>query len=73
MEEAVQCARPGLLLDAGSVPSVRNTDRNGNPIPLNRYILDFWGHGQKKPLTTANGMREGDADKVLTLKATLKA
>lgn len=65
----MQCARSGLLLDAASVPSVRNTDRNGNPIPLNRYILDFWSHGQKKPLTSANGMREGDADSVSLLKA----
>ena len=52
--------RPGLLLDVASVPSVRNTDRHGNPIPLNRYILDYWGHNQKKLLTNANGMREGD-------------
>ena len=73
VEEAVQCARPGLLLDAASVPSVRNTDRNGNPICLNRYILDFWSHGQKKPLTDANGMREGDSGTASLLKARLNA
>jgi len=60
VEEAVQCVRPGVLLDAASVPSVRNTDRHGRLIPLNRYILDYWTHGQKQPLTEANGMREGD-------------
>lgn len=59
-EEAVQCVRPGLLLDAASVPSVRNADRHGNAVPLNRYILDYWMHGQRQPLTLANGMREGE-------------
>ena len=53
------CVRPGVLLDAASVPSVRNTDRHGNSVPLNCYILDYWGHGQKQLLTSANGMREG--------------
>lgn len=69
VEETVQCVRPGVLLDAASVPSVRNTDRHGHHILLNRYILDYWTHGQKKPLTTANGMREGEflePDKLLT-------
>ena len=60
VEETVQCVRPGVLLDAASVPSVRNTDRHGRLIPLNRYILDYWTHGQKKPLNSANGMREGE-------------
>ena len=59
VEEVVFCVRPGVLLDAASVPSVRNTDRHGRPVPLNRYILDYWGHGQKQLLTSANGMREG--------------
>ena len=65
----MQCVRPGVLLDAASVPSVRNTDRHGHHILLNRYILDYWTHGQKKPLTIANGMREGEflePDKLLT-------
>ena len=55
------CVRPGVLLDAASVPSVRNTDRHGHPVRLNRYILDFWSHGQKRALTEANGLREGVA------------
>lgn len=59
MEEAVVCVRPGVLLDAASVPSVRNADRHGNAVRLNRYILDFWMHGQKRALTEANGLREG--------------
>ena len=40
--------------------AISNTDRHGCLIPLNRYILDYWTHGQKKPLTRANGMREGE-------------
>lgn len=31
------------------------------PVPLNRYALDYWKHGQKDALVAANGMREGDA------------
>lgn len=61
LEEVVQCVRPGILLDAASVPSVRMTDRHGRVLPLNRYILDYWGHGQKQALTLANGLREGEA------------
>ncbi len=60
LEEVVQCVRPGILLDAASVPSVRMTDRHGRVLPLNRYILDYWGHGQKQALTLANGLQEGD-------------
>ncbi len=60
VEEIVQCVRPGILLDATSVPSVRMTDRHGRVVPLNRYILDYWGHTQKQPLVTANGLREGN-------------
>ncbi len=60
LEEVVQCVRPGILLDAASVPSVRMTDRHGRVLPLNRYILDYWGHGQKQALVLANGLREGD-------------
>ena len=58
VEEAVQSLRPGVLFNTSSVPSVRNTDRHGQVVPLNRYILDFWGHGQKQALVEANGMRE---------------
>ena len=60
VEQLVQCVRPGVMLDAASVPSLRSTDRHGRPLPLNRYILDFWGHGQKTALVSANGLREGD-------------
>ncbi len=63
LEEVVQCVRPGILLDAASVPSVRMTDRHGRVLPLNRYILDYWGHGQKQALTLANGLREGEASR----------
>ena len=58
-QQLVQCVRPGILLDAASVPSVQMTNRNGQVLPLNRYILDYWGHGQKQALVHANGMREG--------------
>lgn len=60
LEEVVQCVRPGILLDAASVPSVHMTDRHGRVLPLNRYLLDYWGHCQKQALTLANGLREGD-------------
>ena len=59
VEQVVQCVRPGVLLNGASVPSVRNTDRHGRPVLLNRYILDFWKHGQKRALQEANGLREG--------------
>ncbi|KAK9808714.1 hypothetical protein WJX72_002409 [[Myrmecia] bisecta] len=52
---------PGILLDISSIPSVRMTDRHGRDVPLNRFILDYWAHGQKQALVRANGMREGDA------------
>ncbi|KAL3133315.1 putative ATP-dependent RNA helicase ddx60 [Trebouxia sp. C0009 RCD-2024] len=60
-QQLLRCVRPGILLDAASVPSVQMTNRNGQVLPLNRYILDYWGHGQKQALVHANGMREGDA------------
>ena len=60
LEEVVQSVRPGILLDAASVPSVHMTDRHGRVLPLNRYLLDYWGHCQKQALTLANGLREGD-------------
>lgn len=31
------------------------------PVPLNRYALDYFKHGQKVALVEANGLREGDA------------
>ena len=58
-QQLLQCVRPGILLDAASVPSVQMTNRNGQVLPLNRYILDYWGHGQKQALVQANGLREG--------------
>ena len=58
-QQLLQCVRPGILLDAASVPSVQMTNRNGQGLPLNRYILDYWGHGQKQALVHANGLREG--------------
>ena len=58
-QQLLQSVRPGILLDAASVPSVQMTDRHGRELPLNRYILDYWGHGQKQALVHANGLREG--------------
>ena len=58
-QQLLQCVRPGILLDAASVPSVQITNRNGQVLPLNRYILDYWGHSQKQALVHANGLREG--------------
>ena len=56
IQQLVQCVRPGIVMDAASVPSVQMTNRNGQVVPLNRYILDFWGHGQQQALVLANGM-----------------
>ena len=58
-QQLLQCVRPGVLLDAASVPSVHMSSRQGQAVPLNQYILDYWGHGQKQALVHANGMREG--------------
>jgi hypothetical protein len=30
-------------------------------VPLNRYALDYWKHGQRQALSTSNGLRESDA------------
>ncbi len=60
-EVLIRVARKGLLLDVSVVPTVRLTDRHGQDIPLNRYILDYWSHRQKQPLIKGNGLREGTA------------
>ena len=60
VEELVQCLRPGVLIDAASLPCLSNTDRHGLAAPLNSYILDWWRHGQIKLLETANGLQEGE-------------
>lgn len=58
-EQVVQCVRPGVLLSAATIPSVRTTDASGQQVLLNRYVLDYWKHGQRRALQEANGMREG--------------
>ena len=52
--------KPGLLLNASAVPQVRQITRQGAPVALNRYILDYWQHGQKQALVRYNYLREGD-------------
>ncbi len=63
--ELVRCMKPGLLLNASAVPQVRQITRQGVPVALNRYVLDYWQHGQKQALVNYNHFREGDA-KTLT-------
>lgn len=51
--------KPGLLLNASTIPQVRQVTRQGLPVALNRYVLDYWQHGQKQALVQANHLREG--------------
>lgn len=57
--ELVRCMKPGLLLNAATIPQVRPVTRHGLPVALNRYVLDYWQHGQKQALVQANHLREG--------------
>ena len=46
---------------------------DGDTLPLNAYLLDFYTHGQPAALVTANGIRQGELwylleDFTLTLK-----
>ena len=58
-EELACVAQQGLLIDTAAMPSVRQIDRHGRDIALNRYILDYWAHTQKHALIHGNGLREG--------------
>lgn len=51
--------KPGLLLNASTIPQIRQVTRQGLPVALNRYVLDYWQHGQKQALVQANHLREG--------------
>lgn len=55
----MQCIRPGVLLEAASLPCLSITDRHGQAAHLNNYIVDWWSHGSIKLLETANGLQEG--------------
>lgn len=37
-------------------------------VPLNRYLVDYFAHGQKSAVVEANGLREGDAWQVGSLE-----
>ncbi|KAK9832186.1 hypothetical protein WJX74_002273 [Apatococcus lobatus] len=72
--ELVRCVKPGLLLNANTIPPVRQVTRHGLPVALNRFVLDYWQHGQKQALVQANHMREGDAySRLLGFKNVLRA
>ena len=60
-EELVQCIRPGVLLEAASLPCLSITDRHGRVAHLNNYIVDWWSNGRIKLLETANGLQEGES------------
>ncbi|PRW57760.1 DEAD DEAH box [Chlorella sorokiniana] len=66
MYDLVRSVRAGVLLDIASAPTVGMADRHGQAVPLNRFALDYYKHGQKSALVTANGLREGDAWQVLS-------
>lgn len=58
--ELVQSSRPGVHLNNHSIPSFDGLMDGGEELPLNAYLLDFWTHGQKQTILTANGIKEGD-------------
>lgn len=60
-QELCWSARQGVFMQMAAVPVLDSKDRHGNPLPLNRHIVDFYKHGQKGLLTTANGIPEGVA------------
>ncbi|KAF8843868.1 P-loop containing nucleoside triphosphate hydrolase protein [Paxillus ammoniavirescens] len=57
-------ARRGLALNEHAIPSVAHitapTDGSTGQFALNAYILDFYTHGQVRPLSDANAIRRGD-------------
>ncbi|KAF9225622.1 P-loop containing nucleoside triphosphate hydrolase protein [Gyrodon lividus] len=57
-------ARRGLSLNEHAIPSFARittpADRSTGDFALNAYILDFYTHGQVRPLSDANGIRRGD-------------
>ncbi|GAB4814095.1 hypothetical protein N2152v2_001141 [Parachlorella kessleri] len=66
IDDLVASVRAGVVLDVGALPSVAHVDRHGEPVPLNRYVLDYWKHQQKSALVEANGLRDGDAWQLLS-------
>ncbi|KAL4440400.1 hypothetical protein ABPG75_003401 [Micractinium tetrahymenae] len=66
MDDLVRSVRSGVLIDVATLPTVGMVDRHGQPVPLNRFALDYWKHGQKEALVAANGLREGEAWQALS-------
>jgi len=58
--ELIYSVHREIYLDGNAVPIVEDVDWRGEPLEVNAYILDFYNHGQQKPLSVANGIREGD-------------
>lgn len=76
--ELTKTARRGLHLNDHAIPSLHHITalpaEGKGTFPLNAYLLDYYIHGQKKAVVTANGIREGELwfvleDFTLCLKA----
>lgn len=74
--ELARTCRTGLHLNEYGIPSMQQFvagPGEGDTLPLNAYLLDFYTHGQSAALVAANGIRQGDLwylleDFTLTLK-----
>ncbi|KZP15484.1 P-loop containing nucleoside triphosphate hydrolase protein [Athelia psychrophila] len=65
VSELVRASRSGLHLNESVIPSMAHItatpgDQGSDNFALNAYLLDFYTHGQKQALDTANGIRPGD-------------
>lgn len=78
VEELCWTSRDGLHLNQFAIPSMRNftssSNRQNDGYMLNAYILDFYIHGQRAAIESANGIRDNDIwylfdDFNLTLKS----
>lgn len=78
VEELCWTSRDGLHLNQFAIPSMRiftsSSNRSNDSHMLNAYILDFYIHGQRAAIESANGIRDSDLwylldDFNLTLKS----
>lgn len=60
VSELARTARLGLSLQEHAIPSFTHIVSPTNDFVLNAYIVDFFTHGQVRPLSEANAIRRGD-------------
>ena len=58
-EELISSVAHGVLLDRGMVPALGMVNRKGQPLVLNRYLLDYWKHGSLSAIIKGNHINEG--------------